>query len=82
MIRHVEMFETADKQKFEDQTKAQEHVLDTIRATIDASLNPLQVAGRLAASDRFRIVMAIVPDVTTARELAKVLNKWVNYGDT
>lgn len=73
MITPIRVYATADGQRFDDERKALEHVADVCREALAKRLKPLQDGGHMAASDVFRVVMALVPDATTAQQLAEEL---------
>jgi len=79
MIREREIYETSDGKRFDDRHKAVEHVADAVREALDAKLQPLQDSGKLSASERYSIVMAIIPDADAAKALHTHLARWINF---
>lgn len=75
MLTKVTVFETQDGARFDDEAKALEHVADVCRQALDMRLAQLMTDGRLTANDRYRIVMAIVPDAVAAESLATELGR-------
>jgi hypothetical protein len=79
MIRELTVYETCDGKRHDDERKAHEHVADAVRSVLDARLQPLQDEGRLSANDRYRVVMAIIPDAAAAAQLHAALARWLTY---
>ncbi len=79
MIRNIEMFQTSDGKCFENAAKAEEHVANAIREALDARLHGMMVAGKLPASDRYWIIMALIPDAEAAKTLHQQMSRWLDY---
>jgi hypothetical protein len=79
MLREAQMFKAADGKAFEDEEKAIEYVLDKVREGLDPRLAPMMAGGHLSANDRFKIVMALVPNAAAAESLRGILDYWVGF---
>ena len=79
MIRTREVYETSDGKRHDSEALAHEHVADNVRQYLDGRLATLQDSGKLSANDRYRVVMALIPDAKAAESLHKALARWVDY---
>lgn len=61
MIRKTERYETMDGRLFESQDAATEHAIDAIREIFAERLQPLVSNGKLSHSERFTIIMQLLP---------------------
>lgn len=69
----VEVYRTADGRMHETPEKALEHVADGCRKILDGHLKARVARGKFSANDTCLIVMALVPDADTAKELTDAL---------
>lgn len=79
MLKRFEVFETSDGKRFDNEAKALEHIADAAREILDARLAPLMAAGKLSANDRYRVVLAIIPDANAAKALWMQLARMMDY---
>jgi hypothetical protein len=78
MFREIQVFETRDGKRFDDDKKASEHVANACRELIDARLESLVKSGHFSKAETFRIVMALIPDADAARKLSCALAHWTD----
>lgn len=74
--KRVEVYQTADGKQHATPQEAEEHAADCCREILDARLwAVVKDKGRFSRNDMYQIIMALVPDGATGRELAGELGK-------
>lgn len=84
MFRAIERYQTADGKQHATQQEASDHIADKCRETLDEKLKPLMDAGQMSASERYRVIMALVPDAPSAWALIKNIENhflWDEYDE-
>lgn len=80
MIEPVEKYQTSDGKLHSSVAKAEAHDLDRVRELIDNKLKSIKMIqdGRLTASDRYELILALLPDYKGALALIVELDKIAN----
>lgn len=71
----VEVYQTADGKQHPTPKKAEEHVADQCREILDERIKHMLPKGHLTSTDRYRVIMQLIPDAAAARVLAGELGK-------
>jgi hypothetical protein len=79
MIEKVSRYQSPDGKLHETLEKAQEYVTDQAREVLDKSITPLLKKGKLSASDRYTLVMTILPDYEALKNLFNDMRRVIGY---
>jgi hypothetical protein len=66
-IEPVEVYRTHDGETHETAALANEHIANKCRAMLDKRL--AHIVGKITMAEKFRIIMALIPDANAANEL-------------